>query len=203
MGDFIRFVTIDSTRENLNDYKLNISYNEILFIRKVFVTFCILNIWFIFFSLKQLNLHPISFFLGSLIIPLSFEFWARSRFIAADGLVVTFCSAVILSAILFLKKKNFNYLYLCTLFCALAASSKYTAGILFLIPILLLTLFEHQKKKFDAFTPPKWILYFNLNTLKKIFSLVILFFTFFILLNPGLIVEPIKTNYLYFFCIPN
>jgi hypothetical protein len=40
--------------------------------------------------------------------------------------------------------------------------------------------------------PPKWILYFNLNTLKKIFSLVILFFTFFILLNPGLIVEPIK-----------
>jgi hypothetical protein len=159
VGDFIHFATIDSTRENLTNFKLYISYDEILFIRKVFVTFCILNIWFIFFSLIKLNLNPISIFFGSLVIPLSFEFWARSRFIAADALVVTFCSAVILSTILFFQKKKFNYLYLCALFCAFATSSKYTAGILILIPIILVILFKRHNNSQLHLPPPPFFFY--------------------------------------------
>jgi hypothetical protein len=177
LGDFIHFVSSDSTSTNYKNFVAPISYNEILFIRKVFVSLCILNIFFIFFSLKSLKLHSISCFFGSLIIPLSFHFWSRSRLIAADALLVTFASAVLYFAIKFSKTKKLNYLYFCTLFCAFAASCKYTGGILILIPILLLFLNRSI---------------FKFVFIKKIFTLIFFFIISFVLLNPGIIAEPVK-----------
>jgi len=172
VGDSLHLVTIASDKITLINFNIQINEDLVLFLRKVFIFISSLTIFFVFWSLKNLRLNQYACLLGAATIPLSFQFWSMGRFIAPDILAVFFVSGVIFFSIKFLKKYKKAYLFGATFFSVLACSTKYTAGIILMLPVILSFLYQ--------------------KSFKNIFFIFFIFSTLFIILNPGIIVQPIK-----------
>jgi hypothetical protein len=179
VGDVLYFTTIHSNKLNIIPFSIS-DFTELrIFLRKIFIILSSFASIFIFVAIKLFGLRWISALFGSLIILSSFHYWSLSRWIATDTVASTFISGAILMIVLYLKSRNINYIYLITVFVALATSTKYTYGLFLLIPIYYVN--------YEKFS------------IKNTTLNLLIFFSIFFLITPGSIVQPLKfIQYVYF-----
>ena len=140
-------------------------------IRIYFCFFTFLSAPILFLACK-LIMKPICAILASVLLLYSFQFVSHSIWIAPDALQVTWISLIIYMMLLYIKSFDFKYLLLMTIFCAAMTSTKYPAGIFLITPIYLLN-YKHF-------------------LIKKSLLILIIFTISFILISPGILLDPLR-----------
>lgn len=151
-------------------------------IRKIFLFITLLSSIILFFLIYLWRKNYIEAFLGSTILLASWELQYHARWIAPDGLMMTFGFLSLCIMFISIKSKNLSTILLrvAAIFVGITCSTKYPGGI-FLLPLFYSAYLIHANKK-------------NYITvlIREYLFLIIIFIISFIAFTPGALLEPFK-----------
>ncbi len=168
------FSNIQDSRSDKNNIKFRI--------RSIFLFFTLFSSIIIFLLIRLWRNNYFEAFIGSAILLSSWELHYHARWIAPDGLMMTFGILSMLIMFVSIKSKNLSttLLRIAAIFVGLTCSTKYPGGI-FLLPLFYSAYLNYIKNNFNI-----------ILLVREYFYLLLIFIMSFIIFTPGMVLEPLK-----------
>jgi len=158
---------------NQNDFKIRI--------RSIFLFLTLISYFWVFFLILIWRNNIVEAFLGAALLISSWELHYHARWIAPDGLMMSFgiLSMLLMFLAIKVEKYSFFVLKISTIVVGIACGSKYPGGI-FLLPLIYTVYLVNSKTQLKHFKIYEYLI------------IILIFMVTFIASTPGAIIEPIN-----------